>query len=266
MEHVFEKYFHPNLDLEVSKALKGIQLDLRRTAPLLQTGEEEEALTAKIINWRLATIDGLQPQINSAEASSHRQAFTETLTRALVEYIVGYMQDPPPVGIDGGVNMIIELVVSMLGHLPFESRDVNIEYFHPESFIHPELMKIETGIPVLSDPMAVMDTQDGDDASTASNVEQIVQPETHPEEPGSAREQGSSKKSFLGGIIGSKKRDNVGYFKQGSANESQTSLSQHPPVSAGAKDEQGARVRLCVFPGLQIRGKMVLAKAPVYKM
>ncbi|KAI9653602.1 MAG: hypothetical protein M1831_005984 [Alyxoria varia] len=266
VEQVFEKFFHPSLDREVSKALKGIQLNLRRTAPVLQTGEEEEALTAKIINWRLSTIDGLLPHINSAEASSHRQALTETLTAELVGHIVEHMQDPPPVGIEGGVNMIMELVISILGHLPFESRDVNIEYFPPGSFIHPDLMKIETGIPVLSDPMAVLETRDGDDTSTASNVEQVAQSDTQTEDTSPARDQSSGKKSFLGGIIGSKKRDNIGSFKQGSGNESQTSLSQQPPASAGAKDEQAARVRLCVLPGLQIRGKMVLAKAPVYKI
>ena len=263
VEQVFERFFHPALSLEVSQELKAIQLNLRKYSPTLQMGEEEEALTTKIINWRLATIDGLQPVLNAPEANGHRQQLIEILNAELVSSLHAHMNDPPPVGIEGGVHMIVELVVAILGHLPSESRDVNIEYYTPGMMIHPDFMKIESGIPALNEPIATLEVTEDDEASNNINNEEKESLEGQSEESEQQpKERG--KKGFFGGLIG-KKSSGAGPLRHGSASASSSSLMQPPGSAGGAKEEQPPRVRLCVFPGLQIRDKMILAKAPVFR-
>ena len=254
VDEVFGKHFHPNLRPDVSISLKSVQNQIRRNSPQLSTEEEEEALTDKIINWRLATIEGLQQELNSPEAAKRRQALTENLNRELVQALLNHMQEPPPAGIEGGVNMIIELVVSILSHLPYESRDVAIDYYPPGTVINQDLMKIETGtIAPLSDPICVELPADDEDSSVPSHKNSI---DSRGEEDEPVKEQEPTRKGLLGSLMGSKKAGNQS-VKQPTGTESQSSLAQ--------KEEQPARVRVCVLPGLQIRGKMVLAKAPVYK-
>ena len=254
MDEVFNKYFHPALDLEVSKELKNIQNNLRISGTALQTGEEEEALTAKIINWRLATTDGLHQELNSAEATSRRQNLIELLDAQLVTCLTEYMNETLP-GLEGGVHMITELAVAILMNLPFESREVNIEYFLPGAVFDERIMKAEQGsIAPLGTPMA--DPMDVDRSlvhSDGSDHEQDTEEAAKSDKP-------DHRRGFLKDFKTNKKDPPP---KDVGAGPSQNSLLQPPGSSGGPKED---RVRLCIFPGLSIRGKMVLSQAPVFKI
>lgn len=262
VEEVFDRYFHPGLDFDVSRELKTIQRNIRVFTPVLQTGEEEEALTNKIINWRLATMDGLQHIINSPEAAQRRQTIVEALSAALVGSLCEHMNEPSPAGIEGAVHMIVELVVAILNHLPFESRDVSIEYFLPGQPISADLMRVEQGVPALVSPMAELPVEDR--GSVRSHSGEIARDEL-PEEMQIQQQvpAEAAKKGLFGGLMGGNKKAAPAKGNGGAAGASQNSLLQPPGSSGGPKEE---RVRLCVSLGLQIRGKMVLSKAPVYKM
>ena len=252
VDEVFNKYFHPGLDLEVSRQLKTIQNNIRGHGTALQTGEEEEALNSKIINWRLTTMDGLQQELNSPEATSRRQHLIELLDAQLVSSLTEFMHETPA-GLEGGVHMITELAVTILLHLPFESRDVNIEYFHPGTLFDERIMKAESGIPPLGVPMA--EPVESDKVSIHSNRSD----EDQEAEEAMKTDKQEHRRGFLKQLMDSKKSPPP---KQGSAAASQNSLLQPPGSSGGAKED---RVRLCVFLGLSIRGKMVLSTAPVFK-
>lgn len=291
-DEVFDKYFHPSLDMDVSRELKSIQRNIRVFTPALQTGEEEEALTDKIINWRLATIDGLQHLTNAPEAVQKRQTLIEVLSQTLINNLCEHLTDPPPQGIDGGVHMIMELAVAVLAHLPFESRDVVIECFSPGTPVSPELMRLESGVPALVNPIAELPPEDR--GSVRSHSSEMQRDDTltsgGDDTPSAAKDDSSGKKSLFGLMAGkaSKTPSKGGSPPAGagsgaagggggggtastatapgaSAGTSQNSLLQ-PPGSSGGPSSKEERVRLCVFLGLQIRGKTVLHKAPVYKM
>ncbi|KAI9726422.1 MAG: hypothetical protein M1828_001244 [Chrysothrix sp. TS-e1954] len=268
VEEVFEKNFHPGLDPEVSASLQTIQKNLRYNAPALATDEEEAALTDKILTWRMTTMEGLQPILKSSEASTRRQTFVDLLNVQLISALHEHMNDPPPAGLEGGVNMIVELVVAMLSHLPEESRDVQMDYFPPGTLLSADLMKVEGGVPPLNDPMAELSESEGasleinvgDAAETSDSVAQET-------EAGAQQEQ--SRKGFLGSIIGSKKQSpshaSTDTQRGGSATASQNELSQ--PAGSSVGESTGGRVRFAVLPALQIRGKTgVLQKALVFRL
>lgn len=266
VEQVFERFFHPALSLATSQELKAIQLNLRKHSPALQMGEEEEALTTKIINWRLATVDGLQPILNAPEAAEQRQTLIEILNKELVATLHAHMNEPPPVGVEGGVNMIVELVVAILSHLPCESRDVNIEYYMPGTLVHPDIMKIESGIPPLGEPVAQPEPSEDESASRNAEGEEKETQEGQSEESEQPAKERGGKKGLFGGLM-SKKSNASGPVKQGSqASASSNSLMQRPGSAGGATEEAPARVRMAVFLGLQIRDKMVLTKAPIFRL
>ena len=254
IEEVFNKYFHPGLDIEVSKELKAIQNNIRGHGTALQTGEEEDALTSKIINWRLATTDGLGPVLNAPESTDRRNNLIELLDAQLVSSLTEHMTETPA-GLEGGVHMITELAVMILMHLPYESRDVVIEWFSPLSLFDERVMKAESGIPTLTAPMAPMESIESDRLSINSD-----RSDYEDDEDTGKMEKQEPRRGFLRNLMDGKKPPPQG-GKAGAA--SQNSLLQ-PPGSAGGPKEE--RVRLCVCLSLAIRGKMVLSQAPVYKI
>jgi hypothetical protein len=94
VHEVFDKYFHPDLDVGLSIQLKSIQQSIRRYAPIPNTTEEEEYLTSKVVNWRLATLEGLQDMLRSPQCPTNRQRLIDTLKDDLVKAISVYLQDP----------------------------------------------------------------------------------------------------------------------------------------------------------------------------
>lgn len=266
VENIFEKYFHPDLDPGLSTQLQAIQLNIRKHAPACHSPEDEDSLAAKLINWRLATLEGLADHLRAPQAELNRQALIETLNEKLIASLQMYLNDPAPPDLNGGVPMIVELAVSIAQHLPLESREVHIEYFPPGHSIVSEFMKMESGIPALTSPIADVDEADRaslqsvaskvEDTASISEQDQNAQP---PKEDKKRGMFGFGKKPAQTPALG--KRESV--LGQGG---SQLSLSQPPPGGAGGlKDEpQPPRVRIAVGVAVQIRGKSVLIKAPVY--
>ncbi|CAI6336618.1 unnamed protein product [Periconia digitata] len=273
VENIFDKYFHPDLEPGLSTQLKAIQLNIRRNAPPAQSPEDEDALVAKVINWRLATLEGLSDMLKANTAAANRATLTEKLNEQLIGSLQMYMNDPAPPDLNGGAYMIIELAISVAQHLPLESREVHIEYFYPGSPLSTEFMKVESGIPALTSPIEQPD--DGDRASVRSGVSSVSVVEQE-QQAQQAQQQAShnvkehSKKSSIFGMMSKKPVQTPATLgKQGSAlgqGGSQQSLSQPPPSSSGPAKEEAppSKVRLSVGFAVEIRGKSILAKAPVY--
>lgn len=271
VENIFDKYFHPDLEPGLSTQLKTIQLNIRRFSPPCQTPEDEDGLVAKIVNWRLATLEGLAEQLRSPQAAQYRENLTKTLNESLIGSIQMFLNEPAPADLTGGVPMIVELAISVAQHLPLESREVHIEYFSPGHSIVSEFMKVETGIPALTSP--ILDVEDAaslrsvaskvDDNSSIAEQDQHAQTTQAPKDAADKKRGmfgfGASKKTTQPAHLG-KRESSLG---QGG---SQQSLTQPPPgSSSGGKDDPPApRVRMAVGVAVQIRLKSILVKAPVY--
>jgi hypothetical protein len=297
---VFERVFHPDVDVILSMALKNIVTNIRRGAPPLHSSEEEEALSAKVSSWRMATVDGLSDQLRSHIAQQNRAALVHTLNEKLVNDISLYLTDPPPPDLAGGVYMIVELAVNIAIHLPMESREVCIEYYPPMAFVSPDFMRIETGIPPLTNAIAppndnspsdstgtdsssggqpgknaMMDNQDQPDKG---DDEQLPLPPAK-DEPASRRSRGGLLTNLMGGNSGGPPPKPGGPGMQ----QPPPQLGQGPNVkqqgaAPGSKPPNGSgretptpnqapkeeRVRLAIGLGVIIRNRSVLVKAPVY--
>lgn len=267
VENIFEKYFHPDLEPGFSTQLQTIQLNIRKFAPSCHSTEDEDSLAAKVINWRLATLEGLSDLLRAPQAESNRQKLTETLNEKLIASLQMLLNDPAPPDLAGGVPMIVELAVSIAQHLPLESREVHIEYFPPGHGIVSEYMKMESGIPPLTSPIVELD--EADRVSLRSVASKLDDDQDMQGQQGSQQPKEDKKRGFFGGLASKKptaapaslgKRESS--LGQGG---SQLSLTGPPGSSSGQKDEPPPpRVRLAVGVAVQIRGKSVLVKAPVY--
>ncbi|KAK3716970.1 hypothetical protein LTR37_006025 [Vermiconidia calcicola] len=259
VSEVFDRYFHPDLEQSLSAQLKGISRNIRRFAPPAQTAEEEEYLTAKVVNWRLSTLEGLQDSLRSPSCAANRSHLTERLKEDLISALAVHLQEPPPSDLEGGVHMIIELVVSIAIHLPLESRDVQIDYFMPGYSILHEQMKLESGIPPLNMSIA-------DDAAERSSNKSAHSDITDNTEHSTAHgDQASSKKrSMLSAITGSSKPKDRSTDQQRRAGAGGSSSSLNRPESSQGIKDQLPRVRMAAGIGVQIRGRSVLVKAPVF--
>ncbi|KAL8992974.1 MAG: hypothetical protein Q9169_006687, partial [Polycauliona sp. 2 TL-2023] len=152
VDELFDRFFHPSLDPALSSQLKFIEKNLRRFAAPTPSDEEKEGLMSKISNWRLATLEGLNEVLQSASAAENRNALTQTLVEKMVAALNMNLKDPAPAGLEGGVSMIVELAVGIAANLPLESRDVFVDYVYPNSRIDENIMKLETGLPPLTNP------------------------------------------------------------------------------------------------------------------
>lgn len=260
---VFDKYFHPDLEVNLSTQLKNIQTNIRRYAPQPQTAEEEEFLIAKIVNWRLSTLEGLTESFRSSSCAKNRAHLTDALKTGLVSAVAAHLHEPAPSDLDGGVHMIIELVVSMAIHLPVESRDVQIEYYMPTWPINGEHMKLESGIPALTLSAA-------DDAAERLSMRSAHSDITDNTDGGGATQHGGDKSSkssrMLSAFTGTGRSGKEGgkeqARKQAGATGSSSSLNR-PDSSQGMKDNM-PRVRMAAGIGVSVRGRSVLVKAPVF--
>ncbi|KAH3965392.1 hypothetical protein HBH51_150840 [Parastagonospora nodorum] len=272
VENIFEKYFHPDLEPGFSTQLQMIVSNIRKFSPPSHSPEDEDSLAAKIINWRLATLEGLAETLRAPQAAKYRQELIDTLNEKLIASLQMHMNDPAPADLNGGVPMIIELAISVAQHLPLESREVHIEYFPPGHGIVPEFMKLESGIPALTAP--ILEVDEADRASVRSNARSDIDNASIAEQEQLAAQAApkEEKKRGVFGFGGGSKKPTTAPASLGKrestlgAGGSQQSLTPNPPGSShGPKDEVPAqRVRMAVGFAVQIRGKSILMKAPVY--
>ena len=275
VDELLERYFHPALDPVFSAELKIIEKNLRRFAAPTPSDEEKDALLARISNWRLSTLDGLQEILASAQAAENRNTLTEGLIEKLTNSLLGMLKDPPPPGLEGGVSMIVELAVGIAANLPMESRDVFVEYVTPGAPLNEAHMKIETGLPALTNPGEGLD---GDTASLVSKPTEdtgsIESKDTAISNSASGEEAAKQeaamqqqpvpgkKKGMFGGLMG-----NSGIKKGSTAGAAGISGGQTSPQGP-QQQQQGPskeeRVRFSTFMAVEVRGRSVLVKAPVY--
>lgn len=150
VDEVFNKCFHPDLDAALSSQLKEIELNIRGNAYTMHSQEEFDALTTKVVNWRMATLDGLQQKLSSSAAADNRASLITKTQTNLTAHLYQFLVEPPPAGVDGSTSMIMELAVGIAANLPRESRDVTIQYPLPGDVLQAGVMDVEkTPLPPL---------------------------------------------------------------------------------------------------------------------
>ncbi|KAL5326745.1 hypothetical protein ACEPPN_004434 [Leptodophora sp. 'Broadleaf-Isolate-01'] len=252
VDEIFNRTFHPGLEADLSGNLKAVEQNIRRFSPALNNNEESEALTAKVVQWRLATLEGLKDVLGSPESEDYKKEFSRRATTNLTASLINYLQEPVPAGIEDSAHMIVELAVSIASNLPLESRDISISYPMPGDMIQPLMMKVESQIPALEHPGA--ETADADSASTGSGDKD----EKDEKSEGKSRKE-KTKSGMLSAMMGG----------SSGANSKKSSISvPAAEVSSEAKKlptEDGAqKVRFAGFVAVEVRGRQVLVKAPVW--
>lgn len=254
VDEIFDQCFHPALDPELSRQLKDIEHSIRRYSYTMNSQEEFDALTSKVISWRMATLEGLQRVLSSPEAAIHRTDFTRRATSNLTASLFQHLTEPPPAGVDGSASMIVELAVGIAANLSLESRDVAVTYPHPLDTVQPGIMDVEkTALP----PIETRGDADGDDDEDSakedkggkdrksragmSTISNLLSNAPSSLIPGSGNRKGSS--SSTGGQAGTDSAGNAAL----------------PP-----KDSN--KVRFAGFMAVEVRGRQVLVKAPVWTL
>lgn len=236
---IFHSTFHPGLDPDLSSNLKGIENTLRNNIPANCGKEEEESHTSKIIQWRLTTLEGLSSQLSTPEAHEHIAQFTQLCSTRLVASLILHLVDPDP-SVESSASMIVELAVSIATNLPLESRDIIISYPMPADPIGVNL-KVEPALPALEKP-----------GPPPADVEG---PPEHRDSASSTKESPRKEKTRSGvfsGLMGGKK---------GSISEEKHAGRVAEILGRGEGEK---RVRYAAFLGVEVRGRSVLVKAPVW--
>ncbi|GKT53332.1 S-adenosylmethionine-dependent methyltransferase-like protein [Colletotrichum tofieldiae] len=246
VEEIFNKCFHPGLNFELSRHLKEIELNIRRFSYTMTSQEEFDALTNKVVSWRMATLEGLQRVLNSPESADNRADFTRMCTSNLTATLFQYMTDPPPAGVDGSASMIVELAVGIAANLPLESRDVAINYPLPGDPVQLNIMEVEkTPLPPLDIPKPEGEAE-GDDGDKDKN--------------GKTQRAEKTKSGMFTTMLGG--GPHAGRKGSTASSVVPTSTDATPPSALPPKDSN--TVRLAGFPAVEVRGRQVLVKATVW--
>ncbi|KFY09146.1 hypothetical protein V491_08381, partial [Pseudogymnoascus sp. VKM F-3775] len=136
-DEIFGKCFHPSLDLGFSAELKRVEQNVRFFAAPPPNQDEADALTAKITQWRLTTMEGLAYRLNSAHAAQAKADFIQMAVSNLTAHLLNHLHDAADHGFEGNATSIIELAVGIATHLPCESRDIAICYPLPGDMVAP---------------------------------------------------------------------------------------------------------------------------------
>lgn len=271
VEEIFHSCFHPGLDPTLSRQLKDVEQNIRRFSYTLNSQEEYDALTSKVVSWRMTTLEGLQNVLQSPDSTNHRQDFTRRATSDLTAALFQHLADPPPAGVDGSASTIVELAVGIAANLPLESRDVAIIYPLPQDNIQTDLMDVE------KTPLPPIDTRppdsDGDADSRGEDSGKDTGADMSSSKERNKSRAGMSATSTLSSILSSAPAALVpgaGNSRKGSvasttgrkssfaATDSTTNLALPP------KDSN--KVRFAGFLAVEVRGRQVLVKAPVWTL
>ncbi|KAL1880721.1 hypothetical protein Daus18300_001335 [Diaporthe australafricana] len=280
VEEIFHGCFHPGLDPELSRQLKEIEQNIRRGNYTMTSQEEHDALTSKVVSWRMTTLDGLHHILQSAESSDHRQDFIRKATSNLTAYLFQHLAEPPPAGVDGSASMIVELAVGIAANLPMESRDVAIIYPLPQDILQPNIMDVEKQAlpPIETRPP----DSDGDaDSRGEENGKDSGGEKSSSKERGSKSRAGMSTSSTLSSLLSS--APSVLVPGSSSRKGSVASVSQQPssvrkqstaPSITGTDStttlalppKDSNKLRFAGFLAVEVRGRQVLVKAPVWTL
>ncbi|KAF3928407.1 hypothetical protein AA313_de0205090 [Arthrobotrys entomopaga] len=298
VDEILDRYFHPALDINISSHLKIIENGIRRNSPQPQSIEEDDNLSAKVCTWRMSTIDGVTPLINSPAGAANIENLKGQLHEKLLASLGMHLNEPLPPGLPGGVTTIIDISIQLLQHLPMESRDVRVWYPLPGEKFDGVFMRGESGLPPLIATAAPTDGEAGKapimvDGKPISQVEkQGATPPPPPKDdsglhPSNSVKSGpdtGKKPSVLKGIRGKLSGAAGGsappplqqptQMQQSQPNPSQTSLAESPATSGKPENavtsplpqsQPGVeKVRVAGFMAVEVRGKSILIKAPVW--
>jgi len=256
VDEIFNRSFHPGLESELSHNLKQIEQNIRRFSPAINSQEESDALTGKVVLWRLATLEGLKDILTSPESEDCRREFSRVATSNLTANLINYLGEPVPVGIQDSAHMIIELAVSIAANLPLESRDISIIYPMPGDLFQPLFMKVESGVgvPLLENPGQDTST-DADAASTGSGDKDEASSKEGEKENNKIRKE-KPKTGMLQAMMG-------GGNSQGQKGKAAQAQQQQQEAEA-KKEDAPQKVRFAGFVGVEVRGRQMLCKAPVW--
>ncbi|MCJ1285241.1 hypothetical protein MMC26_004581 [Xylographa opegraphella] len=279
VEELLDRYFHPALEPNLSCQLKIIEKNLRRFSPPTQNEEEKEALLARISNWRLATLDGLADMLASPGAASYRNELTDMLVEMLTTDLKDNLREPAPPGLDVGVEGIVELAVGIAANVPLESRDVYVNYIMPGTIVNDIYMRVEGALPALTNPgEGLGDSNSIDSADEKEEADQESLNDVSPQQQQSqqqqqhhqqaqqqtqqqaqqAQQQNKKKPGMLSGLLGNKKPV-AGPTAPGNARAGGSAAAE-----AGPQAPKEERVRFAAFMSVEVRGKNMLIRAPVY--
>ncbi|KAB2572979.1 uncharacterized protein LTHEOB_5170 [Lasiodiplodia theobromae] len=301
IDEVFNKFFHPDLDQHLSKQLKSCHNNIRKNAPIATNPEEEEALTSKLVNWRLATIEGFAEQLRGPQATANRELLIKSLNESLTATMEMYVVDPNHedfLELKANVSPIIELTINIISHLPLESREIVVEHYPPGHGIMGEQMTVESGIPPLAQPCAdgVLQHRDSESAeraslaSATSDLKDVAsvgpaggeddsqQSSPQGQQQGGPQQQQqpdgkrSGSRSMFSSIMGgggkklqqSEARQREREQQLGATRTGDNGGSQVSLQSAPPKEELPPRVRIATGLSVRIYGKGVLWKATVF--
>ena len=257
VDELLERYFHPSLEPNLSRDLKLIERNLRKFAAPTPTDEERDALLAKISNWRLSTLDGLQDTLATQDAADYKADLTDELIRTLTSSLLTNLKEPPPPGLEQGVTSIVEIAVGIAANLPLESRDVYVDYVLPGTLVDESYMKVEGTLPPLTNPgtdrTASAATNDYDNGDGDDDSDSGDEKESEGKEKEQQQQQQSKKKGFFKGTSSGKRGG--------------PSQPTPPGSSAGKKSEEAPkedRVRFAAFMSVEVRHRTTLVKAPVF--
>lgn len=246
VDEIFNSCFHPGLDPELSRQLKTIEHNIRHFSYTMVSQEEFDALTNKVVNWRMATLEGLQDVLRSNESMNHRNDFTRRATANLTAFLLQHLEDPPPAGVEGSASMIVELAVGIASNLPLESRDVAVIYPLPEQPVQPKLMEVEkTGLPSLEGRASDASDEGPEDDGGGGAKEGAKD----------GKDRRGDKRSGMLGVFGG--GGSAPGSRKGSIADGGTQTAPSPPKDLG-------RVRFAGFVAVEVRGRQVLVKAPVW--
>jgi hypothetical protein len=256
VDEIFTNCFHPGLEGGLSAELKNIEQNIRRFSPQLNNQEESDALTAKVLQWRLATLEGLKDVLSSPDAEENKRQFSRLATSNLSANLINFLGEPTPPGIEDSAHMIVELAVSVASNLPLESRDIAIVYPMPGDMLQLSTMKVESQIPALETSISDTATE-GDAASTASG-EKDENDKGESEKSKNRKEK--TKSGMLQAMMGSS--SSAGQSKKGPPPAAQAESSNEG--KKGPAEDGPQKVRFAGFISVEVRGRQVLVKAPVW--
>ncbi|RHZ43298.1 uncharacterized protein CDV56_100894 [Aspergillus thermomutatus] len=270
VEEIFERHFHPALEPNLSMQLKSIEMNLRRQQTKTYTEEDRENAIARISNWRRTTFDGLTDSLQGKAADENRAQLINHLVEKFVACLEMNLCEPPPPGLENGARMIVENAVGISEKIPLESRDICVEYFMPGTLVNEAVMKIEGGLPPLTNvkPLPEMPPARGsiEHEGAHDGVGEDGDGEAVPPSGGSNSMDGAS---GAGSTPGREQRMRsvfntlMGKRQAPAVEASHGSKEMKDPV----EERSSGRIRFASFLSAEVRGRgptNVLVKAPVY--
>lgn len=288
VDEIFDRHFHPSLELNLSVQLKNIERNLRRQQGPAYSDEDKDNQVARISNWRRTTLDGLSDVLQGKSAVDSRMQLVETLVDKLVASLDMFHKEPLPADVGHGARTIVENSMGIAEKIPLESRDICVDYFMPGTPIAESLMRVESTLPPLTNPgsdVCELDrerrpSQGGDGPNDDMEADKDTAKDgSSASTPNSATESTSVKQPNAPPSQ-AKKRHGLGSLISKKSSTSPGSVGQQDPARPGsARDnkERGdtekqesrplPKIRFSAFIAVEVKGKgpnNVLMKAPVY--